>query len=114
MRPAKPTPTTMARHITKRCMVDTDYVVIRRSCCEGSRAMPALSIALITLGDPNRLTGGYLYHRRLAEAAPRFGARIEFISFPDRPFPLPILAAPRVLAKAAGADVVVLDSIAAA
>src|SRR5947207_1699239 len=26
-----------------------------------------LSVSLITLGDPNTLTGGYLYHRRLAE-----------------------------------------------
>lgn len=71
---------------------------------------------MITLGDPGRLTGGYLYHRRLAELAPRHGARIVFVSFPDRPFPLPALRAPAVLRRAARLrpDALVLDSIAAA
>lgn len=75
-----------------------------------------LRIALITLGDPGRLTGGYLYHRRLAAMAQHHDARIDFVSFPDRPFPLAALAAPRVLRRARrrGADVLVLDSIAAA
>jgi glycosyltransferase involved in cell wall biosynthesis len=75
-----------------------------------------LVIALLTLGDPGRLTGGYLYHRRMAEAAHRHGARIEFISFPERPFPLAALDAPAVLrrARASGARALVLDSIAAA
>ena len=53
-----------------------------------------LLAALITLGDPGRLTGGYLYHRRLAELAPRHEARLDFVSFPDRPFPLAILDGP--------------------
>ncbi|MGI9148064.1 MAG: glycosyltransferase family 4 protein [Chloroflexota bacterium] len=72
--------------------------------------------ALITLGDPGRLTGGYLYHRRLAELAPRHQARLEFVSIPERPFPLAIVDAPSVLERVRrrGADVVVLDSIAAA
>lgn len=75
-----------------------------------------LTIALITLGDPGRLTGGYLYHQRLAQLAPRHDCRVEFISFPDRPFPLAALAAPAVLrqCRAVGAQVLVLDSIAAA
>lgn len=75
-----------------------------------------LRIALVTLGDPSRLTGGYLYHRRLAELAPRHGARIDFVSFPGWPFPLPRLAARRVGRRvtALAADVVLLDSIAAA
>jgi glycosyltransferase involved in cell wall biosynthesis len=75
-----------------------------------------LRIALVTLGDPTRLTGGYLYHRRLAELAPRHGARIDFVSFPPWPFPLPRLAARRVGRRLAAlpADVVLLDSIAAA
>ena len=30
-----------------------------------------LRAVLVTLGDPRRLTGGYLFHRRLAELAPR-------------------------------------------
>lgn len=73
------------------------------------------TVALITLGDPGRLTGGYLYHRRMAEMAPRFGVRLAFISFPQRPFPLAAPAAPFVLrrARAMDADALVLDSIAA-
>ena len=75
-----------------------------------------LLAALVTLGDPNRLTGGYLYHRRLAELAPREHMRLVFVSFPERPFPLGVLDGPRILAEvqALGADVLVLDSIAAA
>ena len=75
-----------------------------------------LTIALLTLGDPGRLTGGYLFHQRLVQLAPRHGCRIKFISFPDRPFPLATLAAPAVLrrSRAIGARVLVLDSIAAA
>ena len=75
-----------------------------------------LSAVLITLGDPGRLTGGYLFHRRLAELAPAHAARLEFVSFPHRPFPLAILDARRVIAAAArhAPDVLVIDSIAAA
>src|SRR5947209_2468213 len=75
-----------------------------------------LSVSLITLGDPHRLTGGYLYHRRMAELAPRLDARVEFVSFPDQRFPLPLLAAPSVLRKVRriAPDAIVLDSIAAA
>ena len=72
-----------------------------------------LTVALVTLGDPGRLTGGYRYHRRMAELAPACGADVVFVSFPDRPFPLPALAGPAVL-RQAKADVLVLDSIAAA
>jgi glycosyltransferase involved in cell wall biosynthesis len=72
-----------------------------------------LTVSLVTLGDPGRLTGGYRYHRRMAELAPSCGATVEFVSFPDRPFPLPALAGPAVLRRARG-DVLVLDSIAAA
>ena len=75
-----------------------------------------MTVSLITLGDPDRLTGGYLYHRRMSELAPRFDARLDFVSFPDLPFPLPLLAAPGVLRRVrrSGAQAVVLDSIAAA
>src|SRR5919199_2233754 len=75
-----------------------------------------LVVALLTLGDPGRLTGGYLYHRRMAEAAPRYDARIVFVSFPERPFPLAARDAPAVLrhAHSLGAQALVLDSIAAA
>src|SRR5919202_3437092 len=75
-----------------------------------------LVAALITLGDPNTLTGGYLFHRRLAELAPAEQARLAFVSFPHRPFPLAVADAPRVFAAASALrpDVLVLDSIAAA
>ena len=73
-------------------------------------------LALVTLGDPGKLTGGYLYHRRMAEAARERGARIVFLSFPEAPFPLAAVAAPRLLERArrVGADAILLDSIAAA
>ena len=89
-----------------------------------------LLVSLVTLGDPERLTGGYLYHRRMAELAPEHGAELRFVPVPDRPFPLPALAGGSVLRRALQppvavaatppltgrdrADVVVLDSIAAA
>jgi glycosyltransferase involved in cell wall biosynthesis len=72
-----------------------------------------LTVSLVTLGDPGRLTGGYRYHRRMAELAPASGAAVRFVSFPDRAFPLAALDGPAVL-RQARADVVVLDSIAAA
>jgi glycosyltransferase involved in cell wall biosynthesis len=77
---------------------------------------PHLVVCLVTLGDPRRLTGGYLYHLRMAAAAPAHGARVVFVSFPSRPFPLPALAGPRVLGRARrrGVHAVLLDSIAAA
>ena len=60
----------------------------------------ALRVALITLGDPGRLTGGYLYHRRMAALAPAFGAAVEFVSVPELAFPPPALVGGRVLAAA--------------
>jgi hypothetical protein len=48
-----------------------------------------LSVSLITLRDPGQLTGGYLYHRQMAEAASAHDARLRFVSFPALPFPLP-------------------------
>jgi glycosyltransferase involved in cell wall biosynthesis len=73
-----------------------------------------LTVSLVTLGDPGRLTGGYRYHRRMAELAPACGAEVRFVSFPDRPFPLPALAGPAVLRQTSASDVLALDSIAAA
>jgi glycosyltransferase involved in cell wall biosynthesis len=73
-----------------------------------------LTISLVTLGDPGRVTGGYLYHRRVADAAPDHGAEVRFASVPDRPFPLAAATVPRRLSAAPPADVLVLDSIAAA
>jgi glycosyltransferase involved in cell wall biosynthesis len=75
-----------------------------------------LTVALLTLGDPETVTGGYLYHRRIAALAPAHGARVHFVSFPDRPFPLPALAAAAVVrtVRRRSPDVLLLDSIAAA
>lgn len=70
-----------------------------------------LTICLITLGDPATLTGGYRYHRRMAELAGRNDAQITFASLPPR---LPFLHGHRVLRMAGEADVVLVDSIAAA
>ena len=63
-----------------------------------------LVVSLVTLGSPEQLTGGYLYHRRMADAAPGFGAKVEFTS--ARPMRNPL--------GGVGADVVLVDSIAAA
>jgi glycosyltransferase involved in cell wall biosynthesis len=77
---------------------------------------PHLVLPLITLGDPHRLSGGYLYHLRMAEAAPAHGARVRFLSLPEWPFPLAALRGPAVLRRAEElqASAVLLDSIAAA
>ena len=72
-----------------------------------------LRVCLATLGDPTTLTGGYLFHLRLAEMAPARGAEISFFSFPDRAFPLPILSGAGLVDAAATSDVVVIDSIVA-
>src|SRR6266545_8069367 len=75
-----------------------------------------LVAALVTLGDPGTLSGGYLFHRRLAELAPEQDARLVFISFPSWPFPLASAYGPWVIqaARRRAAQVLVLDSIAAA
>lgn len=74
-----------------------------------------LRVVLLTLGDPTQLTGGYLFHRRLAELAPAHAAALKFVSFPDRAFPLGLLDARHVLdeAERRAPDVLVLDSIVA-
>src|SRR5581483_3563059 len=74
-----------------------------------------LSVSLITLGDPGQLTGGYFYHRWMAEAVAAHNVRLRFVSFPALPFPLPAARAGVVLRRASSlADVLILDSIAAA
>lgn len=77
---------------------------------------PHLVLPLVTLGDPRRLSGGYLYHVRMAEAAPAHGARIVFVSFPERPYPLAALRGRAVLRRASehAPSALLLDSIAAA
>lgn len=50
----------------------------------------------------------------MADAAPAHGADVDFVSFPDVRFPLPALWGRRVVRRAGRADVVLVDSIAAA
>ena len=73
-----------------------------------------LRLSLLTLGDPNRRTGGYRYHRMMASAARDHRAEIRFERLPPFPWPVPALPAARTLRAAAeGSDAILLDSIAA-
>ena len=74
-----------------------------------------LRAVLVTLGDPTQLTGGYLFHQRLAELAPAHAATLGFVSFSERRFPLGILEARAVIREAdsRGPDAVIIDSIVA-
>jgi glycosyltransferase involved in cell wall biosynthesis len=75
-----------------------------------------LVLPLITLGDPRRVSGGYLYHLRMSEAAPAHNAQVIFLSFPEWPFPLAAIRGAAVLRRAEElrAGAVLVDSIAAA
>jgi len=76
---------------------------------------PILRLALLTLGDPNQQTGGHRYHRKMARAAPGYGAEIRFCSIQDSSWPLPIVTAARAFRAASErSDAVVLDGLAAA
>jgi hypothetical protein len=72
-------------------------------------------VSLVTLGSPDQVTGGYLYHRRLADAASGHSVEIVFVSFPNGAFLTSALRAGEVIARARsrGADLIVVDSIAA-
>ncbi len=74
-----------------------------------------LRLSLVTLGNPNRRTGGYRYHRKMAEAAEDHRAKMRFASVPALPWPAPAVPAARTLHDAArNSDAILLDSIAAA
>jgi len=75
-----------------------------------------LRVCLVTEGNPRQLTGGYLYHRRMAELAETCAASMTFASAPAWRWPLAMAAGGQVLRRVqhSRADVVVLDSIAAA
>ena len=77
--------------------------------------MPRTRVTLLTVGDPDRVTGGYLFHRRVADRAPNHEADLRFVSIPDLPLPWAMAAGPAWLLAppTRGADVLVLDSIAA-
>jgi len=81
----------------------------------GGTGQGVLRLSLVTMGDPNRQTGGYRYHRKMAGAAAIYGAEIRFRSIPDIPWPLPMGPAAWTLrAAAVRSDAIVLDSLAAA
>ena len=75
---------------------------------------PLLRVALLTRGDPGRLTGGHLYNARMAKAAPRNGARIEILALKNPTFPLPPRLGTESLDRLEAADLLLVDSIAAA
>jgi len=91
---------------------DRESMMIARS---SDARLPGLRLSLVTLGDPNQQTGGYRYHRKMARAAPGYGAEVRFCSVPDRAWPLSIAPAARTLRAASRrSDAIVLDSLAAA
>jgi glycosyltransferase involved in cell wall biosynthesis len=74
-----------------------------------------LHLSLVTLGDPNRQTGGYRYHRLMADAAPSHRAEIRFASIPDVAWPAGLAAAASTVREVTDrSDAILLDSIAAA
>lgn len=72
-----------------------------------------MRVALVTEGDPKRISGGFLYQRRVAERAANSGVTMRVFSVPPRRFPLAVRDGRRVLREAAAdRDVVVVDSLA--
>jgi glycosyltransferase involved in cell wall biosynthesis len=78
--------------------------------------MTRTRLALLTVGDPARVTGGYLFHRRLAARASRHSMEIAFVSVLELPLAWAMMAGPLWLRHPAieQADALVIDSIAAA
>ncbi|WP_338081116.1 glycosyltransferase [Cryptosporangium phraense] len=80
----------------------------------GRARLSPLQVSLLTLGDPATMTGGYLYHRRVADRAAANDARLDFVSVPERSFPASVAAGRGLLGRLRDADAILLDSIAAA
>ena len=66
---------------------------VQRPARLSDRSASTLVVTIITRGSPDQLSGGYLYHRRLAEAAPDHGAVVDFVS--ASPWTQPAPAGPR-------------------
>jgi len=78
-------------------------------------ATDLLRLSLVTVGDPNRRTGGYRYDRVMAEAGPEHRTEIRFASIPASPWPVSLIAAASTMRAASDrSDGILLDSIAAA
>jgi glycosyltransferase involved in cell wall biosynthesis len=71
------------------------------------------SIVFVTAGDPDRLTGGYLYNRRMLEAMRRVGYDIYETSLPTDAVPLAAASLLSLLNECCP-DLVIVDSIATA
>lgn len=74
-----------------------------------------MRLCMVTAGDPDRTSGGYRYHRLMAAAAARRGWQWRFYALPAWRFPASLAAGPSVskAVRSSGADLVLLDSIAA-
>lgn len=72
-----------------------------------------LNLVLVSLGDPDRLTGGNRYNRLVVERAARHDARISLLSADERPWPRLLSGGPRLLARALAAhpDALLVDSL---
>lgn len=74
---------------------------------------PAMRVVLLTEGDPERISGGSLYQRRVADRAVDHDATLTMQSVPARRFPMALVDGPRVLRRARrDGDVVAVDSLA--
>src|SRR5438093_8323108 len=76
--------------------------------------MRMLEVCLVTLGSPQQLTGGYLYHLRMAERAGQFGADLTFVSVAEGGWARQVASGVRAMRTARAGDVIVVDSIVAA
>ena len=72
-----------------------------------------LSLTLVTEGDPSELTGGHLYHQRLAHAAPAQKFALKIVALPRRRFVPSLLVTPK-LEPFKEADAILVDSLVAA
>ena len=72
-----------------------------------------LDLALVTLGDPDRLTGGYRYNRQVVDRAALHDATVGVVAAPERRFPLLLAGGPRLLSRALASrpDALLVDSL---
>ena len=75
-----------------------------------------LRVAFLTVGDPQRKTGGYLYHARVFAELPQYGIQIEQIVASAAELQAQLLAAPQLgqVFEPLRYDVVIVDALARA
>ena len=72
-----------------------------------------IAITLVTEGDPDRISGGFLYQRRVAQRALEHGVRLRMVSVPPGNLARSFGVGLRVVRRAAAnSDLVVVDSLA--